>query len=150
LLLLLLLLLLLFPIQLFFAVIVVTVISAVFFVVSLVAIVVAVAFVDTNFLSSFNVFIKFHLHYFKGDHIHCVDVLQALVRQLLGDIEQENPDAFVFMQKKLEEAFLAAFPNRAKQRRETTTFVRNREICAALVIQKAWRVKVLKNSPSFQ
>ena len=77
-----------------------------------------------------------------------MDVLQALVQRLLGDIEQENPDVFLLMQKKLEEAFLTAFPNRAKQRTETTTFVRNREICAALTIQKAWRARILKNKVS--
>ena len=77
-------------------------------------------------------------------------MLQALVRQLMGDIQHENPDAFAIMQRKLEGAFLAAFPNRAKQRRETTTFVRNREICAAIVIQKAWRRRVVKNKTSHQ
>ena len=77
-----------------------------------------------------------------------MDVLQALVRQLLGNIEQENPDVFLLMQKKLEEAFLAAFPNRAKQRTETTTFVRNREICAAVIIQKAWRARISRNKVS--
>ena len=107
---------------------------------------------QTNTLTKPNMYMKFlqkycfiHFPSFQGDRIHCVDVLQALVRQLLGDIEHENPDAFVFIQAKLEEAFLSAFPSRAKQRTETTTFVRNREICAALVIQKAWREKVSRN-----
>lgn len=72
------------------------------------------------------------------------------MRHLLGDIEQENPEAFVFIQKRLDEAFLTAFPNRAKQRPEKTTFVRNREICAALIIQKAWRSKGLIKKTSRQ
>lgn len=77
----------------------------------------------------------------QGDRIHCVDVLQALVRHALGDIEQENSEAFSLMEKKLEEGFVSAFPSRAKQQTETTTFLRNCEIRAAMAIQKAWRAR---------
>ena len=77
----------------------------------------------------------------QGDKIHCVDVLQALVRHALGDIDKGNPEVLSLIQKKLEERFVLAFPTRARQQKESTTFERNREIRAAIVIQKAWRAK---------
>lgn len=97
-----------------------------------------------------NKFACIHLHIpiQQGDKIHCVDVLQALIRQALGDIKKENPEAFLLMQQKLDESFVSAFPTRAKQRTETTTFVRNREIRAAMAIQKAWRAKATRDKSS--
>ena len=76
----------------------------------------------------------------QGDRIHCFDVMQALVRRVIGEIEEvENNVAFTLMKSRMEQHFISAFPQRAKTETESTTLKRIQEIRAATVIQRSYR-----------
>jgi hypothetical protein len=79
----------------------------------------------------------------QGDRVHCFDVMQALVRRVLGDIEEESQGgssvAYTLMKSKMEQHFISTFPKRSKTRTESTTLRRIQEVRAASVIQKSYR-----------
>lgn len=75
----------------------------------------------------------------QGDRIHCFDVMQALVRRIIGDIEEEDSVAFALMKSRMEHHFVSAFPKRAKTQTESTTLKRIQEIRAATIIQRSYR-----------
>lgn len=76
----------------------------------------------------------------QGDRIHCFDVMQALVRRYLGDIDEaENAVAFMLMKVRMEQHFINAFPQRAKAETESTTLKRIMEVKAATAIQRCYR-----------
>ncbi|CAG5099650.1 Oidioi.mRNA.OKI2018_I69.XSR.g16619.t1.cds [Oikopleura dioica] len=69
-----------------------------------------------------------------GGRIHCLDVLYALTKRLLGDIEVKK-EMLEDVQRKLEKVF----PNRRKLFPVTTTLEIRQELKAATVIQRAYR-----------
>lgn len=76
----------------------------------------------------------------EGDRIHCFDVMQALVRRVIGDIDEaENNVAFILMNTRMEQHFIDAFPQRANSETMSTTLNRILEIRAATIIQRRWR-----------
>lgn len=75
----------------------------------------------------------------KGDRIHCFDVMQALVRRVIGEIEEDESVAFTLMKSRMEHHFISAFPKRAKTQTESTTLKRIQEIRAATIIQRSYR-----------
>ena len=77
----------------------------------------------------------------QGDLIHCFDVMQALVRKVIGaDVEEDQDSvAFTLMKTRMEQHFISAFPKRAKTQTESTTLKRIQEVRAATIIQKAYR-----------
>lgn len=75
----------------------------------------------------------------QGDRIHCFDVMQALVRRVIGEIEEEDSVAFALMKSRMEHHFVSAFPKRAKTQTESTTLKRIQEIRAATIIQRSYR-----------
>ena len=67
---------------------------------------------------------------FSGERVHCLDVLFALVKRILGDV-QISPDI-----KEQAEAMLAKyFPNRKELEANTTTLILRNQIRAARMIQ---------------
>ena len=75
----------------------------------------------------------------QGDRIHCFDVMQALVRRVIGEIEEENSVAFALMKSRMENHFANAYPKRTKTLTESTTLKRIQEIRAATIIQRGYR-----------
>ncbi|XP_078484779.1 sodium channel protein 1 brain-like [Ciona intestinalis] len=69
-----------------------------------------------------------------GDKVHCLDVLFALVKRILGEVEISAD-----MKKEAEERLLKSFPNRSTLKAETTTLVLRQQIRAAKIIQDAWK-----------
>lgn len=65
-----------------------------------------------------------------GDKVHCLDVLFALVKRILGEVEISEE-----MRLEAEERLLKSFPNRKTLKAETTTLVLRQQIRAAKVIQ---------------
>nr|XP_039270948.1 sodium channel protein type 4 subunit alpha B-like [Styela clava] len=70
----------------------------------------------------------------NGDKVHCLDVLFALVKRIMGEVEISDQ-----MREEAEARLLKSFPNRKTLKAETTTLVLRRRVKAAKVIQEAWR-----------
>lgn len=79
----------------------------------------------------------------QGDRVHCFDVMQALVRRILGDIEEEGPGsssvAYTLMKSKMEQHCISTFPKRHRTKTESTTLRRIQEVRAATIIQRCFR-----------
>ncbi|PAA93724.1 hypothetical protein BOX15_Mlig031959g1 [Macrostomum lignano] len=73
----------------------------------------------------------------EGDMLHCLDILVALVRNVLGSIEDsgEFRDTMAEMEKKFRETF----PTRVRTVAISTTLRRKKEDIAAKTLQRAWR-----------
>ncbi|KAK1160338.1 sodium channel protein type 4 subunit alpha B-like [Acipenser oxyrinchus oxyrinchus] len=76
-----------------------------------------------------------------GDKIHCLDILFALTKEVLGD--SGDMDA---LKESMEEKFMAANPSKVSYEPITTTLKRKHEEIAAIVIQRAYRRHMLKRS----
>lgn len=81
--------------------------------------------------------VSFDLPIVEGDKLHCLDVLMALVRYVLGNVE-ETPE-FRKLHEQMELRFQEAFPTRVNTTRKTTTMMRKKEDVAAKTLQRAWR-----------
>nr|XP_056713191.1 sodium channel protein type 5 subunit alpha-like [Euleptes europaea] len=77
----------------------------------------------------------------SGDKIHCLDILFAFTKRVLGD--SEGMDA---LKVQMEEKFMAANPSKASYEPIGTTLRRKHEEASAAVIQKAFRVHLLQRS----
>jgi len=65
-----------------------------------------------------------------GDNVHCLDILYALVKRIIDEVEIPSE-----MKKVAEDKLLKQFPKRKQWRAETTTLVLRQQMRAALVIQ---------------
>lgn len=65
-----------------------------------------------------------------GDKVHCLDVLSALVKRIMGEVEMSED-----MRKEAEERLLKSFPNRKTLKIQTTTLILRQQARAAKVIQ---------------
>ncbi|XP_059811670.1 sodium channel protein type 4 subunit alpha A [Hypanus sabinus] len=76
-----------------------------------------------------------------GDKIHCLDILFALTKEVLG--ESGEMDA---LKESMEEKFMAANPSKVSYEPITTTLRRKQEEVCAIKIQRAFRRHLLKRS----
>ncbi|XP_060776239.1 sodium channel, voltage gated, type VIII, alpha subunit b isoform X3 [Neoarius graeffei] len=70
----------------------------------------------------------------SGDRIHCLDILFAFTKRVLGD-----SDDLDMMRQQMEERFVAANPSKVSYEPITTTLRRKQEDVSAVVIQRAYR-----------
>ncbi|XP_048339268.1 sodium channel protein type 2 subunit alpha isoform X1 [Sphaerodactylus townsendi] len=75
----------------------------------------------------------------SGDRIHCLDILFAFTKRVLG--ESDEMDA---LRVQMEDRFMAANPSKASYEPITTTMKRKQEEVSAVIIQRAFRAYLLK------
>ncbi|XP_063156582.1 sodium channel protein type 4 subunit alpha isoform X1 [Candoia aspera] len=76
-----------------------------------------------------------------GDKIHCLDILFALTKEVLGDSGEMDA-----LKQSMEEKFMAANPSKVSYEPITTTLKRKHEEVCAIKIQRAFRRHLLKRS----
>uniref|UniRef100_A0A8C5UGR2 Sodium channel protein n=1 Tax=Malurus cyaneus samueli TaxID=2593467 RepID=A0A8C5UGR2_9PASS len=77
----------------------------------------------------------------SGDRIHCLDILFAFTKRVLG--ESGEMDA---LRIQMEDRFMAANPSKASYEPITTTLKRKQEEVSATIIQRAYRCHLLRQS----
>ncbi|XP_064924785.1 sodium channel protein type 2 subunit alpha isoform X5 [Columba livia] len=75
----------------------------------------------------------------SGDRIHCLDILFAFTKRVLG--ESGEMDA---LRIQMEDRFMASNPSKASYEPITTTLKRKQEEVSALIIQRAFRRHLLR------
>ncbi|XP_065269378.1 sodium channel protein type 2 subunit alpha-like isoform X19 [Emys orbicularis] len=75
----------------------------------------------------------------SGDRIHCLDILFAFTKRVLGDSDEMDA-----LRIQMEDRFMAANPSKVSYEPITTTLKRKQEEVSATVIQRAYRCYVLK------
>uniref|UniRef100_A0A8C5SRN1 Sodium channel protein n=1 Tax=Laticauda laticaudata TaxID=8630 RepID=A0A8C5SRN1_LATLA len=75
------------------------------------------------------------------DRIHCLDILFAFTKRVLGDSGEMD-----ILKQQMEEKFMVANPSRTSHEPITTTLRRKYEETSAMVIQKAFRSHLLQRS----
>ncbi|KAJ1136941.1 hypothetical protein NDU88_003354 [Pleurodeles waltl] len=70
-----------------------------------------------------------------GDKIHCLDILFALTKEVLGDSGEMDA-----LKESMEEKFMASNPSKVSREPVTTTLKRKREEVCATKIQRAFRM----------
>ncbi|XP_062847301.1 sodium channel, voltage gated, type V-like, alpha b [Trichomycterus rosablanca] len=75
----------------------------------------------------------------SGDKIHCLDILFAFTKRVLG--ESDEMDA---LKQQMEEKFMMANPSKISYEPITTTLRRKQEEVSAIVIQRAYRRHLLR------
>jgi len=68
------------------------------------------------------------------DRLHCLDVLFALTKRVLGDSEELD-----LLRVQMEDKFMASNPSKVQYEPITTTLRRKQEEVSAILIQRAWR-----------
>ena len=81
--------------------------------------------------------VAFDLNVYDGDRLHCLDILRALVKRVIGKVE--DTEQFKELLTKIEQTYNDAFPSRAMSNVRTTTIYRKKEDVAAKTLQRAWR-----------
>lgn len=81
--------------------------------------------------------VAFDLPIMEGERLHCLDILTALVKYVLGGVE-DTAD-FRNLKSQMEERYRDAFPTRVTQVTISTTMKRKKEDVAAKTLQRAWR-----------
>ncbi|XP_053555693.1 sodium channel protein type 4 subunit alpha [Bombina bombina] len=76
-----------------------------------------------------------------GDKIHCLDILFALTKEVLGDSGEMDA-----LKESMEEKFMAANPSKVSYEPITTTLKRKQEEVCVIKIQRAFRRHLLKRS----
>uniref|UniRef100_A0A8D1NUS2 Sodium channel protein n=1 Tax=Sus scrofa TaxID=9823 RepID=A0A8D1NUS2_PIG len=76
-----------------------------------------------------------------GDKIHCLDILFALTKEVLGDSGEMDA-----LKETMEEKFMAANPSKVSYEPITTTLKRKHEEVCAIKIQRAYRRHLLQRS----
>ncbi|TRZ00041.1 hypothetical protein DNTS_033584 [Danionella cerebrum] len=75
----------------------------------------------------------------SGDRIHCLDILFAFTKRVLGDSGDLD-----MMRQQMEERFIAANPSKVSFEPITTTLRRKQEHMSAGVIQRAYRAHLIR------
>ncbi|KAI4900770.1 hypothetical protein NFI96_002609 [Prochilodus magdalenae] len=75
----------------------------------------------------------------SGDRIHCLDILFAFTKRVLGDSGDLD-----MMRQQMEERFIAANPSKVSFEPITTTLRRKQEHMSAQVIQRAYRAHLMR------
>lgn len=81
--------------------------------------------------------VSFDLPIVEGDKLHCLDVLVALVKHVLGDVEETAE--FAQLKNQMEEKYRETFPTRVRTAVVSSTMRRKKEDIAAKTLQRAWR-----------
>ena len=81
--------------------------------------------------------VSFNLPISKGNKIHCLDILHALVKHVLGHVDES--DTFKQLQDQMDVKFRKQFPTRKEIEIVSSTRIWRREERAAKTIQCAWR-----------
>uniref|UniRef100_A0A1B0CQM6 Sodium channel protein n=1 Tax=Lutzomyia longipalpis TaxID=7200 RepID=A0A1B0CQM6_LUTLO len=81
--------------------------------------------------------VSFNLPISKGNKIHCLDILHALVKHVLGHVEET--DNFKQLQEQMDIKFKKQFPTRKELEIVSSTRVWKRQDKAAKLIQGTWR-----------
>ncbi len=81
--------------------------------------------------------VAFDLPIMEGERMHCLDILVALVKHVLGSVEET--DEFTQLKDQMEEKYRHTFPTRVAQVQISTTMTRKKEDVAAKTLQRAWR-----------
>ncbi|KAF7278505.1 hypothetical protein GWI33_008210 [Rhynchophorus ferrugineus] len=81
--------------------------------------------------------VSFNLPIAKGNKIHCLDILHALVKHVLGHVEET--DNFRQLQEQMDIKFKKQFPTRKELEIVSSTRIWKREDKAARLIQKTWK-----------
>ncbi|XP_043911294.1 sodium channel protein type 4 subunit alpha-like [Protopterus annectens] len=76
-----------------------------------------------------------------GDKIHCLDILFALTKEVLGDSGEMDA-----LKESMEAKFMEANPSKVSYQPITTTLRRKQEEVCAAIIQRAYRRHLLKRS----
>ncbi|KAJ6659307.1 hypothetical protein lerEdw1_019178 [Lerista edwardsae] len=76
-----------------------------------------------------------------GDKIHCLDILFAFTKRVLGDSGEMDA-----LKVQMEEKFMAANPSKVSYEPITTTLRRKQEEASAFIIQRAFRSHLLRRS----
>uniref|UniRef100_A0A8C3EZ51 Sodium channel protein n=1 Tax=Corvus moneduloides TaxID=1196302 RepID=A0A8C3EZ51_CORMO len=77
----------------------------------------------------------------SGDRIHCLDILFAFTKRVLGESgEMDN------LRIQMEDRFMAANPSKVSYEPITTTLKRKQEEVSAVIIQRAYRRHLLRQS----
>ena len=88
--------------------------------------------------------VAFDLPIVEGDKLHCLDVLIALVKHVLGDIEQSVE--FKELKNQMDEKFSNQFPTRVTTEVKSSTMKRKKMDVAARTLQRAWRKHKLQKN----
>ncbi|KAF5282508.1 hypothetical protein FQA39_LY04915 [Lamprigera yunnana] len=81
--------------------------------------------------------VSFNLPIAKGNKIHCLDILHALVKHVLGHVEET--DTFRQLQEQMDIKFKKQFPTRKQLEIVSSTRIWKRQDKAAKTIQKTFR-----------
>ncbi|XP_054090096.1 sodium channel protein 60E [Zeugodacus cucurbitae] len=81
--------------------------------------------------------VSFNLPISRGNKIHCLDILHALVKHVLGHVEET--DNFKQLQEQMDVKFKKQFPTRKELEIVSSTRIWKRQEKAAKTIQNAWR-----------
>ncbi|NXX83192.1 SCN5A protein, partial [Urocolius indicus] len=77
----------------------------------------------------------------SGDKIHCLDILLAFTKRVLGE-----SGGFDGLELHMEEKFMAANPSKVSYKPITSTLKRKQEEVSALIIQRAFRKHLVQRS----
>uniref|UniRef100_A0A8B9S489 Sodium channel protein n=1 Tax=Apteryx owenii TaxID=8824 RepID=A0A8B9S489_APTOW len=75
----------------------------------------------------------------SGDRIHCLDILFAFTKRVLGDSGELD-----ILRQQMEERFVASNPSKVSYEPITTTLRRKQEEVSAVVIQRAYRSRLAR------
>ncbi|XP_030387841.1 sodium channel protein 60E [Scaptodrosophila lebanonensis] len=81
--------------------------------------------------------VSFNLPISKGNKIHCLDILHALVKHVLGHVEET--DNFKQLQEQMDVKFKKQFPTRKELEIVSSTRIWKRQEKAAKTIQMGWK-----------
>uniref|UniRef100_A0A8C5A474 Sodium channel protein n=1 Tax=Gadus morhua TaxID=8049 RepID=A0A8C5A474_GADMO len=81
----------------------------------------------------------------SGDRIHCLDILFAFTKRVLGDSGELD-----MLRQQMEERFVAANPSKVSYEPITTTMRRRQEDVSARIIQKAFRSHLIRRGIIFK
>ena len=81
--------------------------------------------------------VSFNLPISKGNKIHCLDILHALVKYVLGHVDES--DTFKQLQDQMDVKFKKQFPTRKELEIVSSTRIWKRQERAAKTIQVAWK-----------
>ncbi|XP_064019856.1 sodium channel protein type 2 subunit alpha-like [Pogoniulus pusillus] len=77
----------------------------------------------------------------SGDRIHCLDILFAFTKRVLGENDEMDT-----LRVQMEDRFMAANPSKVSYEPITTTLKRKQEELSATIIQRAYRRHLLRQS----
>lgn len=75
----------------------------------------------------------------SGDRIHCLDILFAFTKRVLGDSGELD-----ILRQQMEERFVASNPSKVSYEPITTTLRRKQEEVSAVVMQRAYRARLAR------